>query len=137
MAPGCLLLGAGGHSVSMRWRIPRFGAQLAISHANHFEAFRKPMMKIQINEAGEDLILQVEGRLAGVFVPELEHCWQTARANRPDRKISVDLKNLTCVDRAGRYLLQFMHRSGVPFLRAGLATRDIFEEITEQAECKH
>jgi anti-anti-sigma regulatory factor len=105
------------------------------------------MMKIEVQEAGERLILQVEGRLAGACVPELENCWQVARSGHPNRKISVDLKNVTCVDRAGRRLLQSMYRNGVPFLRAGLAVQDILEQIMveqvtiepgkEQPECHH
>jgi anti-anti-sigma regulatory factor len=95
------------------------------------------MMKIEIQEAGDQVILQVEGRLAGPFATELENCWQATRAAQPGRKISVDLKNVTCVDRAGRYLLQMMHRHGVPFLRAGLAVQDILEQIMEQPECRH
>ena len=94
------------------------------------------MMKIQMKELDEQLILQVEGRLAGAFVPELESCWQIARRKQPDRKVSVDLKNVTCVDRAGRYLLQLMHSNGVGFLRAGLAIQDILEQVMEQPECK-
>ena len=95
------------------------------------------MMKIEIQEAGDRLTLQVEGRLAGAFVPELEKCWRMAQSGRPDRQISVDLKHVTCVDRAGRRLLETMHRSGVPFLRAGLAVQDILEQIMEQPECHH
>ena len=97
---------------------------------------RTRMMKIQMKELDGQLILQVEGRLAGAFVPEMEDCWKVARASRPDRKISVDLKNVTCIDRAGRYLLQSMHGSGVGFLRAGLAIQDILEQIMEQQECR-
>jgi anti-anti-sigma regulatory factor len=93
------------------------------------------MMKIQSKEFDDQLILQVEGRLAGAFVPELESCWQSARANRPNRKISVDLKSVTCIDRDGRRLLQSMHSNGVGFLRAGLAVQDILEQVMEQPEC--
>jgi anti-anti-sigma regulatory factor len=95
------------------------------------------MMKIETKELDDHLVLEVEGRLAGAFVPELEDCWQAARANRPSRKISVDLKNVTCVDRAGRYLLRLMHSNGVGFLRPGLAIQDILEQVMEQSECKH
>jgi len=94
------------------------------------------MMKIQVNEDGEQVILQIEGRLAGPFVEALEDCWRSARASSADRRICVDLKNVTCVDRAGRKLLQAMHGSGVQFLRAGLAIQDIVEEIKEAPECK-
>ena len=95
------------------------------------------MMKIEIQESPDSVVLKVEGRLAGAFAAELENCWNAARASQPERAISVDLKNVTCVDRAGRYLLQLMHRNGVPFLRAGLAVQDILEQIMEQPECRH
>src|SRR5580658_7924854 len=93
------------------------------------------MIKIQTTDRDGQLILQVEGRLAGAFVPELENCWQTARAERPHRKISVDLKGVTCIDRAGRYLLHLMHRNGVGFERAGLSIQDVLEQVMEQPEC--
>jgi anti-anti-sigma regulatory factor len=94
------------------------------------------MMKIQTTDRDGQLILQVEGRLAGAFEPGLEKCWQTARADGPNRKISVDLKSVTCIDRAARYLLQLMHSNVVGFQRAGLAIHDILEQVMEQPECK-
>jgi hypothetical protein len=94
------------------------------------------MMKIQTSAAGDHLVLLVEGRLAGAFVPELENCWLAARLEQPARKISLDLKGLTCIDRSGRELLQSMHRGGVGFLRAGMAIQDILEEVMEQPECR-
>jgi anti-anti-sigma regulatory factor len=99
-------------------------------------SYRQPMMKIQVNDVGDRLILEVEGRLAGVFVPELEHCWHSALAIRPDRTIVVDLKHVTCVDRAGRSLLQSMHCGGVVFMRAGIAIQDILEQVIQEQECK-
>jgi hypothetical protein len=36
------------------------------------------MMKIQVNEDGEQVILQIEGRLAGPFVEALEDCAERA-----------------------------------------------------------
>jgi anti-anti-sigma regulatory factor len=95
-----------------------------------------PMMKVQVTELDDRLILHVEGRLAGAFVPVLANSWSTARAGRPDRKISVDLKDVTCIDRSGRSLLQRMHRDGVGFLRAGIAVQDILEQIMEHHECQ-
>jgi anti-anti-sigma regulatory factor len=95
------------------------------------------MMKIEIQEAAGQVILRIEGRLAGAYVPELEKSWQTAWSAWPSHQISVDLKHVTCVDRAGRDLLQSMYRRGVEFLRAGLAVQDILEQIMEQPECGH
>ena len=109
------------------------GTELAQSLVNT----GKPMMKIEVQESGGRFTLQVEGRLAGAFVSELENCWRTAQSAEPRPQISVDLKGVTCVDRGGRYLLQLMHRNGVRFLRAGLALQDILEQIMEQPECHH
>ena len=38
---------------------------------------------------------------------------------------------------AGRSLLELMHKNRVTFLRAGLATQDILEQVMETPECKH
>jgi anti-anti-sigma regulatory factor len=94
------------------------------------------MMKIQVKMDGEQVILRIEGRLAGAFIAVLEDCWLSARTSSEDRRICVDLKNVACIDRAGRELLRAMHRSGVQFHRAGLAIQDIVEEIGEAPECK-
>ena len=90
------------------------------------------MIKIHGQEIDGRLVLYVEGRLAGAFVPELENCWTTARSSDPGRKIAVDLSGVTCVDRSGRYLLQLMHTSGIDFLRPGIALQDILQQISEQ-----
>jgi anti-anti-sigma regulatory factor len=84
-------------------------------------------MRIQIDELGDQVILQVEGRLAGAWVPELEQCWHAALVDQPERKISVDLSGVTCVDQAGHYLLRLMRREGVKLTGAGLAIREILE----------
>lgn len=89
------------------------------------------MIKIQTEERNGEIVLQVEGRLAGAFVPELERCWQAIRAKQLERKISVDLKNVTSIDRAGRQLLRSMHSGGVSFLGACLGIQDILDQVRE------
>jgi len=93
------------------------------------------MMRVQKRESDGQLILEVEGRLVGAFVPELETSWRSEREKDPGRAIAVDLKGVTCVDRSGRYLLLLMHSSGVRLVRAGMAVQDIVEQISEQPEC--
>jgi len=93
------------------------------------------MVKIQIRELKDRIVLEVEGRLTGAFVGEVQSAWSTALAKRPGRKVQVDLKSVTCVDREGRALLRSMHGQGVEFLRAGLATQDILDEILQKHGC--
>jgi anti-anti-sigma regulatory factor len=87
------------------------------------------MLKITIHEADGPLRLELEGRLAGAWVCELEHCWHAAKASHPNRTLSVDLTGVTFIDQAGRYLLQWMHRDGVRLVGAGLMRQDILDDI--------
>ena len=88
------------------------------------------MLKITFHNATGQPCLELEGRLAGAWVCELEHCWHTAQAGYPSRTLSIDLTNVTFIDQAGRYLLQLMHRDGVSFTASGLMLQDIFDQIT-------
>ena len=87
------------------------------------------MLKITIHEADRPLRLALEGRLAGAWVCELEHCWHSARASHPNRGFSVDLTGVTFIDQAGRYLLQLMHRDGVRLVGSGLLLQDLLDDI--------
>jgi anti-anti-sigma regulatory factor len=92
------------------------------------------MLKITVHDAVGQLRLELEGRLAGAWVCELEQCWHTAKASYPNRTLSIDLTGVTFIDQAGRYLLQLMHRDGVSFVACGLMMQDILDHpmgITE------
>jgi hypothetical protein len=86
-------------------------------------------MRAQVSSNGRGVTLKVCGRLAESWVPELETCWQTARAEHPDGKILVDLQHVTFIDDKGRSLLERMHRDGATFAAAGLMTRSIIDKI--------
>jgi len=92
------------------------------------------MLKITLHDAADQLHLRLEGRLAGAWVYELEHCWYTVKTSHPHRQLSVDLTRVTFVDQAGRYLLQLMHRDGVGFVASGLMRQDILDHITGTTE---
>jgi hypothetical protein len=87
------------------------------------------MLKITIHDTDGPLRVELEGRLGGAWVCELEHCWRTAKANHPNRGFSADLTSVTSIDQAGRYLLQLMHRDGVSFVSSGLMLQDILDYI--------
>jgi|SRR5882724_632227 len=87
------------------------------------------MLKITPYDATGQPCLDLEGRLAGAWVCELEHCWHTAQASHPNRTLSVDLTGVTFIDQAGRYLLQLMHRDGVRLVGSGLIMQDLWDHI--------
>jgi anti-anti-sigma regulatory factor len=87
------------------------------------------MMRVQLSATGDRMTLMVCGRLADISVPELETCWRTAREDRPQGKILVDLNHVTFIDDKGRSLLEQMHRAGATFAATGLLTRAIIDKI--------
>jgi anti-anti-sigma regulatory factor len=87
------------------------------------------MLKITLHEASGPLRMELEGRLAGAWVCELEHCWHTAQACHPNRTLAVDLTGVTFIDQAGRYLLQWMHRDGVRLVGSGLLLQDLWDHL--------
>jgi anti-anti-sigma regulatory factor len=87
------------------------------------------MLKITLHDATGQPCLELEGRLAGAWVCELEHCWHTAKASHPNRILAVDLTGVTFIDQAGWYLLQLMHRDGVRLVGSGLMLQDILDHI--------
>jgi len=72
-------------------------------------------------------ILELEGKLAGPWVQELEGCWQ--QAVMVDRPVRVVLKTVTFIDQAGKTLLIEMHREGAELVAEGCMTKAIIEEI--------
>jgi hypothetical protein len=94
----------------------------------------EPMLKITVHDAVDQLRVELEGRLAGAWVCELEQCWHTAKAGCLHRQLTVDLTNVTFIDQAGRYLLQLMHRDGVCFVASGLMQQELAEHIMGTAE---
>lgn len=71
------------------------------------------MVRVTVEDLGNALRLKVEGRLAGVWVPELEQSWRTLTARSLGVGLIVDLTQTAFVDLAGKYLLTLMYRSGV------------------------
>jgi hypothetical protein len=90
----------------------------------------EPMLKITLHDTPGQLRLVLEGRLAGAWVCELEHCWHTAVESHPNTKFSADLTGVTFIDQAGRYLLRLMHRDGVSLVASGLMLQDLWDHIT-------
>ena len=85
------------------------------------------MLKITTQAGATGTIFELEGKLAGPWVQELESCWQ--RLVIQDQPVKVVLRVVTFIDGAGRKLLAEMHRQGVELVAEGCMTKAIIEEI--------
>jgi anti-anti-sigma regulatory factor len=84
------------------------------------------MLKITILDCGDRTVFELEGKLAGPWVEEMEECWRKVAANR---RVVVLLKHVTFIDGAGKTLLIDMCRSGAEIEGAGCMTSVTVEEI--------
>jgi hypothetical protein len=91
------------------------------------------MLRITVHNDPESLTFQLEGRLAGAWVRELQECWQTALARQRQPILRVDLKEVTSIDDAGRACLAAMHRGGAEFIAADCLTKAVVAEIITSA----
>ena len=86
------------------------------------------MLRITTHLDTTRIIFELEGRLAGLWVRELERCWHQLAVT--DQPVRVVLRAVTFIDGDGRKLLAEMHRSGAELTAEGCMTRAIIEEIS-------
>jgi anti-anti-sigma regulatory factor len=90
------------------------------------------MLKITTRREAGALVFQLEGKLAGPWVQELERCWRSA----PARQSRVDLSSVTFIDADGKALLGQMHREGAELVASGCLNKCIVEGIIDSEEKK-
>ena len=88
------------------------------------------MLKITICPDARSTRFELEGRLAGPWVRELDRCWHTVAA-APHGDLIVDFTAVTFVDAEGRALLTQMWQQGARLQAIGCLNRCVVEEITK------
>ncbi|GJL65555.1 MAG: hypothetical protein NPIRA05_05260 [Nitrospirales bacterium] len=92
------------------------------------------MLKITMDTVKGDRVIQLEGRLAGPWVKELENVWSSIRGMNDSVKARVDLQSVTYVDNSGKQLLQRMYQQGGTLIASGCMTTAIVLEVTGTRE---
>lgn len=87
------------------------------------------MLRITVEEKHGWATIRVEGALDGLWVKELEQCWEATLVS-PDR-VLVDLSDVRSMDAAGVDLLHSMHEAGTQLRAKGLLTNYIVEQIQQ------
>ena len=109
------------------YELRRFGTVRAIHSGD-------VMLRITIHEDGKVCRLELAGRLEGPWVAETENAWRFSLG--ADRKIEVDLRQLTGVDNAGRDLLAAIHRAGACLIVEGVWLTALIGDLTSQHSCE-
>lgn len=90
------------------------------------------MLKISTKEVGSTEIWELEGKLSGDWVKELERFWK-GRLSSANVPLEVHLKAVSYIDGAGKRLLTEMYGRGVTIKGCGCMTKGVVEEITRHA----
>ena len=85
------------------------------------------MLKITTRTDPTGTTFELEGKLAGPWVHELEGCWQ--EVTNSDRSVRVLLCAVTFIDDKGRDLLLEMHRHGAELVAEGCMNKAIIDDI--------
>jgi anti-anti-sigma regulatory factor len=93
------------------------------------------MLKITLHDSAEELRLKLEGKLAGLWVGELQQCWRTAASTTQGRNTILDLRDVDFVDPEGQSLLAEMYRQGVRLVAVTPLIQALVQEIARQPGC--
>ena len=88
------------------------------------------MLKISTSTEALNTTFELEGRLAGAWVAELERCW---REVAPGHAVMLSLDAVTFIDDDGKKLLARLHQSGAELKASGCMNRCIVQEIISKA----
>jgi ABC-type transporter Mla MlaB component len=85
------------------------------------------MLKITTQTDTAHTLLELEGKLAGPWVRELEDCWR--KAGNSERSVRVMLCAVTFIDDKGIALLAHMYQHGAELVAEGCMNKAIVEQI--------
>jgi ABC-type transporter Mla MlaB component len=90
-------------------------------------------VRVTIQQAvGEGVTMKIEGKVAGLQVPELNRAWEELAPSLGGRSLRVDLRGVTHVDWSGRNLLAEIHaRTGAEFVADTPLTKYFAEEAQQ------
>lgn len=90
------------------------------------------MLKITIHEAADELTINLEGRVAGPWVAELQQVWMKTAATLNSRPVSLDLREVTYMDEGGKLLLrQIENETGAALIATTPWTRQLVAQIRD------
>jgi hypothetical protein len=87
------------------------------------------MLKITTRVEAEVVVFELEGKLAGPWVNELEQSWRIAGRAQQSYPLRMDLSSVTFIDQEGKDLLRKMYREGATLVATGCLNKCIVEGI--------
>jgi len=90
------------------------------------------MFKISIVETHGQRKLVLEGKLVPPWTTEVEDVWRNAREQLQDRKLVIDLTNVTLINAEGENILLKLMRDGAKFSCVGVLTKHVLKQLARK-----
>jgi hypothetical protein len=92
------------------------------------------MLKISVIDSRTVRRLVLEGTFITPWVDELRTTWTAANADLQDRKLVLDLDNVTWISEEGEDALSELMREGVTFSGDGVLTNHVFQQLPRRSK---
>ena len=92
------------------------------------------MFKISVIDSRTVRRLVLEGTFITPWVAELRTTWATANADLQDRKLVLDLKNVTRISEEGEHALSELMREGATFSCDGVLTKHVLQQLARNSK---
>lgn len=92
------------------------------------------MLKIQTIDSINEVRIVLYGKLFEPWVTELRTLWLDRQRTLENRKFTVDLREITAMDRNGMELLSRMFKEGAKFLTADVMTKHLVDSFRKRRE---
>lgn len=94
------------------------------------------MFRISIADTPSRRTLLVEGTLIGAWVAQLGTTWRNASRDLEERKLVVDLTNVTAISPEGEDALFDLMKKGVNFSSSGVLTGHLLKQLVRKKQQK-
>ncbi len=71
----------------------------------------------------------MQGRLVGPWVNELRTTWKTAHRSPDERACTIDLNDVTFIDKSGERLLRAMCKKGARLIAKGMYVKHVLDQL--------
>jgi anti-anti-sigma regulatory factor len=89
------------------------------------------VLKITIVETATERRWIVQGSLLGPWVSELRTNWKRAHKTQDIRACTIDLNDVTSIDKSGERLLRAMSKKGAQLLATGMYVKHVLEQVRD------
>jgi len=90
------------------------------------------MFKISIVDTRGQRRLILEGRLIPPWTTEVENAWRSAREQLEDRKLIIDLTNVTLISQDGQNTLLKLMGDGAKFSCGDVLTKHVVKQLARR-----